>query len=192
MSNTEDDIAWRQAFADLSAPHWDALLRFGGTLTRSREASHDLLQSALLRGLKYFRSFAEKNFVAKSASDLGLVFADETNAKRFRSWLYAIVRNVFYDEKKLTDRFVLEENFDHLEDPADTDVVEVDSEEHFFSLATDDTLKQKLGELNPKQRSLLYLVADGYSYKEAAHILDIPIGTVMSGLSRALKKLRSG
>ena len=62
--------------------------------------------------------------------------------------------------------------------------------EAFYWAATDDELEARLGDLTETQRSVLFLIAEDFSYKETARILGIPIGTVMSNLSRALKKLK--
>ena len=53
-----------------------------------------------------------------------------------------------------------------------------------------DVVRQVLGSLPAEQRSVLVLVCvDGFSYKEAAEALDVPVGTVMSRLSRGRQEL---
>jgi DNA-directed RNA polymerase specialized sigma24 family protein len=65
-----------------------------------------------------------------------------------------------------------------------------ESEAEFFNHALDDNWIEKLSELSAKQRSILYLAAEEYSYKDISQILDIPMGTVMSSLSRTVSKLK--
>jgi DNA-directed RNA polymerase specialized sigma24 family protein len=57
-------------------------------------------------------------------------------------------------------------------------------------MAMDDGWKLKLQDLTSRQRSVLFLSAEGYAYKEIATVLAVPVGTVMSNLSRALQKLK--
>jgi RNA polymerase sigma-70 factor (ECF subfamily) len=65
------------------------------------------------------------------------------------------------------------------------------AEDQLFDLITDDEVKQALEDL-PENFRLAVLLADveGFSYKEIAEILDIPIGTVMSRLHRGRKAMQ--
>jgi len=65
------------------------------------------------------------------------------------------------------------------------------AEEQFFDLFTDDEVKQALEDL-PENFRLPVILADveGFSYKEIAEMLDIPIGTVMSRLHRGRKAMQ--
>ncbi len=97
----------------------------------------------------------------------------------FRAWLFRIVRNVFLDrvrhEKVAADALGKEYS-----DPA-TEFWQGD--DRFFSALT---VKLEMEKLPRPQREILALIdIAGLSYAETAHCLDIPVGTVMSRISRA-------
>lgn len=212
MEKNDRDILWKEAFARLSEPHWDALLRFAVSLCRSQERAEDLLQMALLRGVRFFQKFCEKNFAIDDPRLVEALFADAGRARHFKNWLYKILKNVYLDDQASVSKWSFDSDEEMLENRADearampgpfekkapfsgdaaADPKAVSKEEEaFFSLAADDGLKLDLEVLSDRQRSVLYLIAEEYSYKEVASILNIPIGTVMSTLSRGLSKLRS-
>jgi len=212
MENDTNDMLWKEAFARLSEPYWDALLRFAVSLCHSQERGEDLLQMALLRGVRFFRKFCEKNFEAEDPSKLEALFADPARGRHFKNWLYKILKNVYLDDQASRGRWIFDSDEDSLENRADESralpgpfdheapftgagaaesKVVAKEQDAFFNLAADDALKADLEVLSDRQRSVLYLIAEDYSYKEVASILNIPIGTVMSTLSRGLAKLRS-
>lgn len=91
-------------------------------------------------------------------------------------WLLAIARNLFIDERRRLAR----QTVDWLLDES------TDGNEAMRILA----VRQALARLDPDCRAVIELVdIEGSTYKEAAHALSIPIGTVMSRVSRARRKL---
>ena len=104
---------------------------------------------------------------------------DETRPLQF--WVFKIAKNLWYDQLRAQKVRGHTENIDDL-----PDVIE---DKHQADMETSQLLKEvreKMRELPQDQHIVLVLVAiEGYSYKEAAAMLDLPIGTVMSRLSRA-------
>lgn len=194
-------------FAKMSQPHWNALLRFAMSLCYKQELAEDLLQTSLVRGVKYFEGFANRHLLVDDPNDVADALADPKNAKHFKNWLYKIVRNVYFDERKANSRLRIDDDAEQIERMSDSstfdtpldlaatspDLVSEDvnaAQAEFFSLAADDELAKQIAELSDRQRAVVYLAAEEYSYKEIAALLKIPMGTVMSTLSRSLQKLR--
>lgn len=105
----------------------------------------------------------------------------------YPSWLISILRNVFFDYLRRTNRAC------EVLQPADsTDIETVPTS----GRADDDLLDRMavragLNRISPAHRHLLVLVdVVGFSYRETAEILGVPVGTVMSRLSRARQQLR--
>jgi RNA polymerase sigma-70 factor (ECF subfamily) len=159
------------SFEELAVPLFDRLYNFAHWLTRNREEAEDLVQETYAKALKGFSSFR-----------LG------TN---FRAWMFRILRNTF-----LTSRTGLRA----------TMTLSLDSEEEKPALAAqDDTpetilierlnrqqVQSTIDELPVHFREILLLCeVEEMSYQEIAETLSIPIGTVMSRLSRARKTLRA-
>jgi RNA polymerase sigma-70 factor, ECF subfamily len=140
------------------------LYRFGLALTGSRPDADDLVQSTCERVLRHADKFDE--------------------VTRLDAWLYEIMRNLWIDE--IRHRSV--RRHDDIE--AASDVIGEDGQatvDGRFNLAA---VRQAMGQLPANQRTVLILVCvDGLSYKEAAQVLGIPLGTLMSRLSRARQDL---
>ena len=141
------------------------LRRFAYSLTCDRDAADDLTQSALERAL------------TKAAA------WDSSRPLKF--WVFRIARNLWLDQLRA------EKVRGNTED-IDDDGVDI-ADDRLAAMHTTQELREvmdKMRELPEDQRAVLVLVAvEGYSYKEAAELLDIPVGTVMSRLSRARKTL---
>jgi RNA polymerase sigma factor (sigma-70 family) len=142
------------------------LRRYARALTGDRHAADDLVQDTLERGWTKLSLF--------SRLDRG---------GRLDRWLLAIMHNVFVNQYR--SRPPAAEPLDELyAEPAARPTQE-------DGLAVSD-LQRALGGLPAEQREVLLLVAlEEYSYAEAADIVGVPVGTVMSRLARARDKLHA-
>jgi len=158
------------SFEELAMPLFDQLYNFAHWLTQNREEAEDLVQETYAKALKGFSSF-----------QLG------TN---FRAWMYRILRNTF-----LTSRTGLRAAatvpLDSEEDGPEL-AVEDETPETILMKRTDSELVQNaIDDLPVHHREILLLCeVEEMSYQEIGELLSIPIGTVMSRLSRARKALR--
>jgi RNA polymerase sigma-70 factor (ECF subfamily) len=152
-------------FEDVVVPHLDAAYRLARSLTDSEDDAEDVVQEAALRAFRYFRTFSGGNG---------------------RAWFLRIVRHICYDchvhnVKRAGDTFDEEKHAAH-QPTAEMLLLHEDD----LSLIED-----AMSELPARFRELLVLrELEGLSYQEVADVLRIPIGTVMSGLSRARQALR--
>ena len=138
--------------------------RFAVSLTRDYSSADDLVQSALEKALSAWTG-------KRPEGDL-------------RAWLFSILYRQFLDAHRRSRRYSrMLELFtggkeDHFEPSVERTVVA-------------QTTLQAFERLNTEQRALLLWVSvEGLSYNEVAAILDVPVGTVMSRLSRARQALR--
>jgi RNA polymerase sigma-70 factor (ECF subfamily) len=160
------------SFEALAMPLFDQLYNFAHWLTQNREEAEDLVQETYAKALKGFSSF-----------QLG------TN---FRAWMYRILRNTF-----LTSRTGLKAAstvpLDSQEDGPEL-AVENENPETILMKSSDSGMVQSaIDGLPVNYREVLLLCeVEEMSYQEIAETLSIPIGTVMSRLSRARTALRDG
>lgn len=158
------------SFEELAMPLFDQLFNFARWMTQNREEAEDLVQETYTKALKGFSSF-----------QLG------TN---FRAWMYRILRNTF-----LTSRTGLKVT---MTVPLDTEeggpefAIESDTPETLmFERSNRELLQGAMDELPINFREILLLCeVEEMSYQEIAETLSVPIGTVMSRLSRARRALR--
>ena len=149
-------------FEALVLPHLDAAYTLARYLTRNDADAQDVVQDASLRALKYIGGLRGR-----------------TTAEA-RAWFLAIVRNAAYSAPERSTVRVTE--FDE-ELHSDTEVpgdpgVGID-------------VRQALGRLPLEYREVIVLrELQGLSYKEISDVAGVPIGTVMSRLSRARKRLQ--
>jgi RNA polymerase sigma-70 factor (ECF subfamily) len=105
---------------------------------------------------------------------------------RVDAWIYGIMRNLWIDE--LRSRRIRR----HEDVSTAVDIIGEDGVATVEGRITLSTVRQALGTLSADQRAVLILVCvDGLSYKEASEVLAIPIGTVMSRLSRGRLELHA-
>ena len=155
------------AFNQAVLPHLDAAYNLARWLTRNDQDAQDVVQEASLRAFKYWKGFSGRDC---------------------RSWLLAIVRNTFYSwvrqrsaQPELTETGEIDDVDDSVPNP----------ENLMLQNASRDMLKAALDDLPAGFREAIVLrEMEGMSYKEIADISSVPIGTVMSRLARARKRLQ--
>ncbi|MGH7046223.1 MAG: RNA polymerase sigma factor [Stellaceae bacterium] len=159
-----DDLA-RVRFGDQLIAILPRLRRFARGLTGSASEADDLVQAACERALARRHQFQE--------------------GTRFDSWMFRIVQTIWIDQ--LRSRQVRKEDAALSEERLGSDEP-VRRAEARLALSE---VRSALDHLPPEQRAVLLLVTvDGLSYKEAAEIVQVPIGTIMSRLARARMALQ--
>ena len=159
-----------QNFEEAALPHLRAAYNLARWLTRNETDAEDVVQEAYLRAYKHFGSF---------------------HGGDGRPWLLAIVRNTCYT-------WMQHNRSPEVTIPLDDDLHEIESKDlnpEALLLQSADTqmVRQALEELPVEFREVLVLrELEGLSYKQIADVSDIPIGTVMSRLARARKRLQQG
>ena len=151
-------------------PLFDRLYNFAHWLTRNRDEAEDLVQETYVKALKGFSSFEP--------------------GTNFKAWIFRILRNTF-----LTSRTGLRAATVPL-DLQDNDAalpVENETPETILIDRTSERIMQEaIAELPVPFREILLLCeVEEMSYQDIAATLAIPMGTVMSRLSRARRALRS-
>jgi RNA polymerase sigma-70 factor (ECF subfamily) len=167
MSKPKRPPATAETFDDVVLPHLDAAYRLARWLMANEHDAEDVVQEASLRAFRYFRSFAGGNA---------------------RAWFLRIVRNVCYGWRGQKMHVVMDV-FD--EEQHSAAQLTTDPEELLLHAAHAVTIEHALRKLPERFRELLVLrELEGLSYQELAEVLGIPMGTVMSGLSRARQAFR--
>jgi RNA polymerase sigma-70 factor, ECF subfamily len=166
-------------FADMAMDLMPSLYAAALRMTRNRADAEDLVQETYLRAYRGFGGFQEG-----------------TNLK---AWLYRILTNTYINNYRAKKRRPDETELEEVEDlylyrrigGLEAAMVGRSAEDELLERFTDDEVKEAVEEL-PENFRLAVLLADveGFSYKEIAEILDIPIGTVMSRLHRGRKALQ--
>jgi RNA polymerase sigma-70 factor (ECF subfamily) len=152
-------------------PHLDAAYTLARYLTRNEHDAEDVVQDACLRALKYFDGFRGE---------------EGTSA---RAWLLAIVRNTAYTWGRRRGGEPIATEFD--ETQHSHAVADDHPEGELLRSAAQDALTRALDGLAPEFREVIVLrELQGLSYKEISDVAGVPIGTVMSRLSRARARLR--
>ena len=140
-----------------------ALRRYARALTRDAEIANNLVQDTLVRAFRSEHLFHEGDV---------------------RSWLYTILHNRFLSEQHRAKRRGLHDSLNDQMDVPGIDGGQDSALEHR-------DLIRGFSLLPEEQRSVLLLIAvEDLSYEESARVLGVPIGTVMSRLSRGRERLR--
>lgn len=160
-----------ERFEGVVLPHLDAAYGLARYLTRNDADAEDIVQEAMLRALRYFAGFRG------------------TGASQGRAWVLAIVRNTAHSWRRR-----------HRPEDA---ALEFDETVHSETAAGEDpgselarrdsraTLARALEALPHDLREVIVLrEIEGLSYKEIGEVVEVPVGTVMSRLSRARRRLQ--
>lgn len=144
------------------------LRRFAYGLTGDGHLADDLVQTGCLKAIERWSQYQSGTSLA--------------------SWLFRILQTTWLDEYRTRQRQQTDswdEGFDELMGDDGTTLLEARSEAR--------AVRRLVAELPEDQRAVLMLVAvEGLSYKEAAEVLELPLGTVMSRLARARARLAEG
>jgi RNA polymerase sigma-70 factor (ECF subfamily) len=156
-----------ERFEDVVLPHLDAGYRLARWLTRNEHDAEDVVQEAALRAFRYFRTFTGGNG---------------------RAWFLRIVRNTCGGSR--SERGHATDPFD--EEQHSSTRAETDPEKLLLRADAATVIERALLLLPERFRELLVLrELEGLSYRELADVMELPIGTVMSSLSRARQALRT-
>ena len=154
-------------FEEAVMPHLDAAYNLARWLMRNEDDAQDMVQEAYLRALRFFGGF------------------HGTDA---RAWLLTIVRNTCYTCLKRSRSLELSGDFDELVLTKESD--EPNPEASHVLKVQSQLINEAIEKLPIEFREVVILrELEELSYKEIASITGIPIGTVMSRLSRARKRL---
>ena len=156
------------SFEELALPLLGRLYNFARWLTQDQSEAEDLVQETCIKALKGFDSFHQ--------------------GTNFRAWIYRILRNTF-----LTSRSGLKASTTSLDDEDESwePVASGTPESILLASADQQTIQKALESLSVHFREVILLCdVEEMSYQEIADALAIPIGTVMSRLSRARRAMR--
>ena len=148
-------------------------------MTRNRADAEDLVQETYMKAWRAYDSYEE--------------------GTNLRAWLFRIMTNTYINRYNAKMRRPTETELDDVEElylyrrlgTIDQSRMSASAEDQMMELFTDDEVKNAIEELPEAFRMPLLLSdVDGFSYKEIAEMLDVPIGTVMSRLHRGRKAMQ--
>jgi RNA polymerase sigma-70 factor (ECF subfamily) len=158
-------------FREQVLPELEVLYRVARRLTRTPTEAEDLVQDALLRSYRSFDGF---------------------DGRYPRAWLLTILRNTHYNRLRKRRPDLLDEEVAQRLPAPGADGRQDGTPERALHDEFDPRVREALATLSANHRAVLALVdLDGLSYQEAADVLGVPIGTVMSRLHRARRKVRT-
>ena len=162
------DLDERRRFERAALPHLDAAYNLARWLVRDEHTAEDVVQEAFWRAAQFFASFRGGDG---------------------RTWLLTVVRRVCCDWAQRWRARVGTASFDE-----DTHSPRDDSSDpEYLAIRKDnlDLLRRAVEELAPEHREVIVLrELEGLSYQQIAAVTEVPVGTVMSRLSRARKQLQ--
>ncbi len=156
------------SFEALAMPLFARLYNFAYWLTQERSAAEDLVQETYMKALRGFSSFQQ--------------------GTNFRAWMYKILRNSFLTTQAgLKASVSLDDDDDNPAEPAAAGT----PESALLARTEQERIQNALEKLPTKFREIILLCdLEEMSYQEISETLAIPMGTVMSRLSRARKAMR--
>jgi RNA polymerase sigma factor (sigma-70 family) len=154
-------------FEEAVLPHLDAAYNLARWITRNEHDAQDVVQEAYLRALRFFSGF---------------------HGPDARAWLLTIVRNTSYTWLRRNRSPELSADFD--EAVREKESGEPDPEARQVTKAQTQLINEAIEKLPIEFREVVVLrELEELSYKEIAVVTEVPIGTVMSRLARARKRL---
>jgi RNA polymerase sigma-70 factor, ECF subfamily len=157
-------------FEQLAMPLFDRLYNFAHWLTRNRDDAEDLVQETYVKALKGFASFEP--------------------GTNFKAWMFRILRNTFLNSR--TGLKAATVPLDLQDDDPSLPVENETPETILIDRTSERVMQEAIEDLPVPFREILLLCeVEEMSYQDIAATLAIPMGTVMSRLSRARRALRS-
>ncbi len=172
MLKTKDEQ--KKLYQELLLPELGALFRTALRMTRNREDAEDLVQETITKAFAAIERF-EKG----------------TN---FRAWIFKILTNTFINNYyRVRERDKLPSLDEMEEETSFQPAFEgISPEQALLNTLTKEDIQNAIDNIPIEFKSVVVLtLVEGFSYKETADILDIPIGTVMSRLYRGRKILQN-
>jgi RNA polymerase sigma-70 factor (ECF subfamily) len=167
-------VADQAKFSDVAMEYMPSLYTAALRMTRNPSDAEDLVQETYLKAYRAYGRFQEG-----------------TNLK---AWLYRILTNTFINSYRAKKRRPEESDIDDVESLGGLagSTSGRSAEEEVLEHITESEVKEAIEAL-PEQFRMAVLLGDveGFSYKEIAEILDVPIGTVMSRLHRGRRALQA-
>ncbi len=168
----------KDPFETEALSHMDALYRTALRMTRSEADAEDLVQETYIRAFRFRYQF--------------------TMGTNMKAWLFRILTNTFINSYRKKTAQPEQTELDDVDEfslyrrMTDTRSASAspDPEAEILGAVVDTEVTDALGELPEKFRTVVLLDVEGFSYKEIAEMLAIPIGTVMSRLHRGRKFLQ--
>ena len=169
----------REDFTDDAMQYAPQLFATALRMTRNRSDAEDLVQETFLKGWRAFDSYQQ--------------------GTNLRAWLFRIMTNTFINKYNSQQRRPQETELDEVEElflfrrmgAFDQSKMSQSAEDQMLELFTDEEVKNAIESL-PETFRIPVLLSDveGFSYKEIAEMLEVPIGTVMSRLHRGRKAMQ--
>jgi len=172
-------MADQTTFAEQAMVYMDQLYSAARRMTRNAADAEDLVQETYLRAYRGFGNFQQ--------------------GTNLRAWLFRILTNAFINSYRSKQRKPKSVDLDGIEDlylhqrlGGDTKAaLGASAEDVLMDSITESQIVDALESLPEKYRIAVLLAdVEGFSYKEIAEILDVPVGTVMSRLHRGRKTLQ--
>ncbi|WP_419739286.1 RNA polymerase sigma factor [Ruegeria sp.] len=160
------EISSEQAVRGAIQTHSKRVWRFGLALSGASDVADDLLQSTCLRALERHHQV--------------------TSHDRLDSWLMTICRSIWLNEVRA--RSVRKAQALSVTPETELIATGPDSETNIFAA---EVFTQVMHLPEAQRETVMLVFVEGYSYREAAALLEVPIGTIMSRLSTARQKLKT-
>lgn len=168
MLNWARDDRLKREFEENLLEHIDSLYNVAIGMAQNRQDAEDLVQEATLRAYRFYHKFKR--------------------GTNFKAWIITILRNIYINEYRKRTKEPEKVEFEEVKDFISSPQISGAQEEIFG-----EAIKALIAKLPEELKTTLTLFyVEGFSYKEIARVMNVPIGTVMSRLYTARQMLKKG